>query len=123
MTPLKQLLSQQNLSAEDTERLFGRIVRGDMDDVELTAILIALKMKGESPAEILGAARALRQAALPFDRPDGLFADTAGTGGDGGGESRRAQGADRGDVRRRFAAAHGRSSYRFGRRKRAGRPR
>jgi anthranilate phosphoribosyltransferase len=42
-------------------------------------------VKGETFAELIGAARALRAAALPFDRPDYLFADSCGTGGDSSG--------------------------------------
>ena len=48
-------------------------------------MLIALRMKGETAEEMIGAARALRAAAMPFDRPDYLFADCCGTGGDGSG--------------------------------------
>ena len=48
-------------------------------------MLIALRMKGETAAELTGAARALLAAAEPFERPDYLFADCCGTGGDGSG--------------------------------------
>jgi len=48
-------------------------------------MLIALRMKGETPEEMIGAARALSAAALPFERPDYLYADCCGTGGDGSG--------------------------------------
>jgi len=51
--------------------------------VLLTALLVTLKVKGERGFEIAAAARALRAAARPFPRPDYLFADTCGTGGDG----------------------------------------
>jgi anthranilate phosphoribosyltransferase len=46
-------------------------------------MLIALRFKGETADEMIGAARALRAADAPFPRPDYLFADTCGTGGDG----------------------------------------
>jgi anthranilate phosphoribosyltransferase len=42
-------------------------------------------MKGETADEMIGAARGLFAAALPFDRPDYLFADCCGTGGDSSG--------------------------------------
>jgi anthranilate phosphoribosyltransferase len=48
-------------------------------------MLIALRMKGETAEEMIGAARALSAAATPFERPDYLFADCCGTGGDGSG--------------------------------------
>jgi anthranilate phosphoribosyltransferase len=46
-------------------------------------MLIALRVKGESVDELVGAARALRAADRDFPRPDYLFADSCGTGGDG----------------------------------------
>jgi anthranilate phosphoribosyltransferase len=47
--------------------------------------LAALKTRGETPAEIAGAARALREAAVPFPKPAYPVVDTCGTGGDGAG--------------------------------------
>jgi anthranilate phosphoribosyltransferase len=43
---------------------------------------VALRVKGETAAELIGAAKALRAAATPFPSPRGLFADSCGTGGD-----------------------------------------
>src|SRR5688500_16980419 len=48
-------------------------------------MLIALRLKGETAPEMIGAARALSSAATAFDRPDYMFADCCGTGGDGSG--------------------------------------
>jgi anthranilate phosphoribosyltransferase len=48
-------------------------------------MLVALKIKGETKDELIGAARALRAADMAFERPDYLFADSCGTGGDGSG--------------------------------------
>jgi anthranilate phosphoribosyltransferase len=42
-------------------------------------------MKGETAEEMIGAARALSAAALPFERHDYLYDDCCGTGGDGSG--------------------------------------
>jgi anthranilate phosphoribosyltransferase len=53
--------------------------------VALAALLVTLKAKGETPSEIAGAARALRAASAPFERPDYTYADCCGTGGDGQG--------------------------------------
>ena len=79
---IEALLNGSFVSEEDSERLFERLVRGELDDIETTALLVVLKMRGETPQIIAGAARALRAAALPFD--SGLdVADSCGTGGDG----------------------------------------
>ena len=49
----------------------------------LAALLTAFKIKGETPEEIAGAAAAMRDNAVPFERPNYLYADSCGTGGDG----------------------------------------
>ena len=83
--PLDRLLSGHDLSAEDSEALFGRLVAGELDETTMAALFVALRLKGETAAELIGAARALRAAAVPFERPDYVFADSCGTGADGSG--------------------------------------
>jgi anthranilate phosphoribosyltransferase len=73
------------LERDQAELLFGALVRGALDEPAIAAMLVALKVRGETVEELIGAARALRAADLPFDRPDYLFADSCGTGGDGSG--------------------------------------
>jgi anthranilate phosphoribosyltransferase len=82
---LARLCGGHSLTSGQAETLFGALVDGRLAEAEIAALLIALKVKGETGAELIGAARALRAAALPFDRPDYLFADSCGTGGDGSG--------------------------------------
>jgi anthranilate phosphoribosyltransferase len=83
--PLPKLLSGEDLPIEDAEHLFERLVLGKLEPAEIAGMLIALRMKGETAEEMIGAARALSSAALPFERPDYLYADCCGTGGDGSG--------------------------------------
>ena len=83
--PLPKLLSGEDLSSEESEHLFERLVLGRLEPAEIAGMLIALRMKGETAEEMIGAARALSAAAQPFERPDYLFADCCGTGGDGSG--------------------------------------
>src|SRR5438270_11211374 len=83
--PLPKLLAGEDLPIEDSEHLFERLVLGKLEPAEIAGMLIALRMKGETAEEMIGAARALSAAALPFDRPDYLYADCCGTGGDGSG--------------------------------------
>lgn len=73
------------LREDQAELLFAALVRGELDDPAIAAMLVALKVRGESVEELIGAARALRAADLHFERPDYLFADSCGTGGDGSG--------------------------------------
>lgn len=73
------------MTTEEAEAVFRDVVHGAVSEIELAALLVALKAKGETPDEVAGAARALSGAAVPFDRPEYLFADSCGTGGDGHG--------------------------------------
>ncbi|MGB0835601.1 MAG: anthranilate phosphoribosyltransferase [Psychrobium sp.] len=80
---LEQLYRQQDLSVEQSQTLFSEIVSGNVEPIMLSALLSALKIKGETSDEFAGAVLALKQAALPFPRPDYSFIDSCGTGGDG----------------------------------------
>lgn len=78
-----KLYNQQTLSQEESQTLFDAIIKGEVEPVLLSAVLTALKIKGEAPAEIAGAAKALLANANPFPSPEYDFADIVGTGGDG----------------------------------------
>ncbi|TFI57454.1 anthranilate phosphoribosyltransferase [Sphingomonas parva] len=84
-TALAALYSGHSLDREQARHLFGALVQGGLAEPSIAAMLIALRLKGETPEELIGAARALRAADEPFERPDYLFADSCGTGGDGSG--------------------------------------
>lgn len=77
-----RLLDGEDLDAKAAERLFGELVEGRLAEPLMAAAFVALRLKGETAAELTGAALALRAAARPFPRPDYLFADSCGTGGD-----------------------------------------
>lgn len=77
------VLRVRSLERGEALRLFRAIVAGDLGEIEIAAVLAALKTRGETPVEIAGAAEALRESAHPFPIPDYAFADTCGTGGDG----------------------------------------
>ncbi len=80
---INKLYEQQALTQSESQELFDHIIRGEMDPILMSAVLTALKIKGETPDEIAGAAKALLANANPFPRPDYDFADIVGTGGDG----------------------------------------
>ena len=80
---LEGLYRGESLTSIESEQLFGEVLRGEMDPLVLSSLLTALKVKGESPSEIVGAAKALIAAAKHFPRPDYEFCDIVGTGGDG----------------------------------------
>lgn len=80
---LNQLCRGESLSSDQCADQFDEIMNGRYSEIELTAFLIALKSKGESPQEIAGAAQALRNAATPFPERPYPTVDSCGTGGDG----------------------------------------
>lgn len=72
-----------SLSQDQSYAIFNDVMRGELNSTELTALLIALKSKGETSQEIAGAALAMRDNAVSFQRPNYAFSDLVGTGGDG----------------------------------------
>ncbi len=71
--------------AATLEAAFEEIARGEASPVRIAALLVALRTKGETVAEIAAAARALRRFAETAPLPDPRTIDTCGTGGDGSG--------------------------------------
>jgi anthranilate phosphoribosyltransferase len=66
--------------------VIGQLMDGSATAGQIGALLIALRMKGETVAEIAGAAAAMRARALPLRCPSPeLGVDTCGTGGDSSG--------------------------------------
>ncbi len=80
---LEQLYAGQSLTSEQSQAFFEQVVLGEVDPIILSSVLTALKIKGETPKEITGAANALLAQAKAFPRPDYDFTDIVGTGGDG----------------------------------------
>lgn len=83
MKALQTLMSGETLTQDQTREFFTRLIKGELNDAQISAALIAMKMRGETPAELAGAAEAILSVAKPFIRPDTLVIDSCGTGGDG----------------------------------------
>ncbi|MEO7655096.1 MAG: anthranilate phosphoribosyltransferase [Sphingomicrobium sp.] len=77
-----RLLGGEELSKDEASALFLEIVEGRLPEPLMSAAFVALRLKGETADELIGAALALRSAARAFPRPEYLFADSCGTGGD-----------------------------------------
>lgn len=79
---IKRVAFGDSLDAELATEAFGTIMRGEATAAQIAALLIGLRVKGETANEVTGAARALRAAMihLPVSRTDDLV-DTCGTGG------------------------------------------
>ncbi|MCC6189918.1 MAG: anthranilate phosphoribosyltransferase [Anaerolineales bacterium] len=82
---IAQALIRRDLSAEEAQAAMNIIMTGQATPAQIGAYLVALRMKGETVAEIAGSARAMRANAVRLspNRGGGPLYDTAGTGGDG----------------------------------------
>ncbi len=80
-TAIAELTARRDLGERDMEAVVRAIMAGEATPVQIAALLVALRMKGECVAEIAGAARAMREHAtrVPTSRD---VVDTCGTGGD-----------------------------------------
>lgn len=79
---LHKLLKGESLTLEETATAMALLMEGEVTPVQIAAFMIALRMKGETPAEIAGAAKAMRKKAPRIATPKGVVVDTCGTGGD-----------------------------------------
>jgi anthranilate phosphoribosyltransferase len=72
----------EDLGAEDAESAFRELMAGRATPVQTAALLVALRVKREVPAEVAGGVRALRAAMVPVSANAGdPLVDTCGTGG------------------------------------------
>lgn len=81
---LARVAAGERLDEAEAEAAFDAIMSGDATPAQMGGFLMALRVRGESVAEIAGAARIMRQKALAIEAPPGAL-DTCGTGGDGSG--------------------------------------
>lgn len=79
---LQKIVDGNDLSVEEAEALLGDVFNS-ATDAQIGALLIALRMKGETVSEIAGFARKMRNSAVRINpRIKGILVDTCGTGGD-----------------------------------------
>lgn len=71
-----------HLNEAEAEEVFGILLDGQTSEEEIARFLTDLSDRGETGAEIAGAARALRARLIPISGPDNAI-DVCGTGGDG----------------------------------------
>lgn len=82
---IKRVIDGQHLGRDEMHEVFGHVMDGAASDVLKSALLVALRMKGETAEEITGAAMAMRERVTPLDVDREGLVDTCGTGGDGRG--------------------------------------
>lgn len=87
---LPTLVDGIDLKQRQSHAFFQQVLQGNIAPALMASVLTALKIKGETPEEIAGAAIAIRAAATPFPQHNNsegaqsdTIADCVGTGGDG----------------------------------------
>lgn len=81
--PLDALVDGSSLSQQQATDFFNQVMQGNIAPELLASVLTAMKINGESSAEIAGAAVAVREFATQFPLQSFDVADCVGTGGDG----------------------------------------
>jgi anthranilate phosphoribosyltransferase len=82
---LTALLRGEELSAADTAWAMGEIMSGSAAPAQIAGFAVALRAKGETPAEVTGLVEAMLGQAVPVELPEEVRAtalDVVGTGGD-----------------------------------------
>ena len=82
---LAKLVRREDLDEAEIAEVVGEIMSGQATEAQMGAFLAALASKGETFAELAGAARAMRRKALRVNVTNPVVVDTCGTGGDGAG--------------------------------------
>ncbi|MGO9058911.1 MAG: anthranilate phosphoribosyltransferase [Candidatus Binataceae bacterium] len=82
---LELAMAGHSLDEAQIRDVFDQILDGGAPPSLVAGLLVALRIKGESPQELAGGVRALLARARPLDLNGGELLDTAGTGGDGKG--------------------------------------
>ncbi|GBQ26847.1 anthranilate phosphoribosyltransferase [Acetobacter estunensis NRIC 0472] len=82
---LARVVTGAPLTADEAEAAFGLIMDGHVSESQIAGFLMALRMRGESPDELLGAVKAVRARMKALENPPADAIDVCGTGGDGHG--------------------------------------
>jgi len=79
---LGTLVEAKNLKEKEAKQVMGEIMEGKATPAQIASFLTALRMKGETVAEITGFARAMLEKVDAFSIKTDTLVDTCGTGGD-----------------------------------------
>lgn len=81
----QRIQANEDISEVEAERAIEFLMSGQANDDDIASFLLALRAKGETVGEVVGAARALRRHMLPIRTKHPVVLDTCGTGGAGSG--------------------------------------
>ncbi len=81
---LAAVVDGRTLSLDEARAAMGSVMDGEATPAQLAALLVALRMRGETTDELAGFAGAMRDRVVRVEAPVGTI-DLVGTGGDGSG--------------------------------------
>ncbi|MFT8242714.1 anthranilate phosphoribosyltransferase [Roseomonas sp. BN140053] len=81
---LARLAAGERLAETEAEEAFGTVMAGEATPAQIAAMVMAMRVRGETVAEMTGAVRAMRARMVSVQAPAGAI-DIVGTGGDGAG--------------------------------------
>jgi len=81
---LARLAAGERLAESEAEHAFGIIMAGEATPAQIAGLLMAMRVRGETVAEMTGAVRAMRARMLTIEAPPEAI-DIVGTGGDAAG--------------------------------------
>ena len=84
---LARLANAERLAESEAEHAFGIIMAGEATPSQIAGLLMAMRVRGETVAEMTGAVRAMRARMVAVEAPEGAI-DIVGTGGDAAGRWR-----------------------------------
>ncbi|MBN1894186.1 anthranilate phosphoribosyltransferase [bacterium] len=82
---IRKTTEGRDLTADEAYAAARFLMEGKATDSQISALLVSLHMKGETPDEIYGFAKAMRSKAAAVPLAENSVIDTCGTGGDGSG--------------------------------------
>jgi len=82
---LMSVYNGRSIDSIMSEKIFEHLFTGNLSEIELAGMLMAMKLRGETPEEISGAARSMRKFCRTLDLGTDMVFDTCGTGGDNSG--------------------------------------
>ncbi len=80
---IEKIAERENLTLQDAYNVMHKIMSGAINETQIAALLLALKTKGETPEEVAGFAKAMRDFSVKINLQDKNMIDVCGTGGDG----------------------------------------
>ncbi len=80
---IQKVIEGNSLTEAEMIETMDEIMAGETTDAQIACFLTALRLKGETVAEITGAARVMRAKATPVPTKQRLVVDTCSTGGTG----------------------------------------